>query len=348
MSRPRERTSGLGLLPRMEARVGKRGTTYRYKPAQGKAVNLGSDQAAAIRKVLDMNGATPHLGTLRWVWERYTVHRRFLRLAADTRADYEQCWRQLDAVLGHMPIGAIDGPMMARYVTIDRELAPVRANREKSLASNLFALGITLGVCAGNPAKLVLPNEEEPRTKAPDPLVLARFLRWVMVQTPQRRIVGLAAKFASLEGSRKVEFLPLVEQQVDEAAGVIRMFRAKQRGKKRETVVEEVVITPALAACLAELRACRPPKRVSLAMFPQRNGNAYSRRGFKTLWGRVMVDAIAAGIVKADERFTFHDLRAFYATEHKRRLGKLPDLHKNPATTAGIYDRTTTVRRTSL
>lgn len=348
MSRPRDRSSSLGLLPNMEARVGKRVTSYRYRTHAGKHIPLGTDRTAAIRKVLDLNGAAPHHGSLRWVWEGYKESRRFKRLAEATQTDYEQCWAAIEPVLGAMPIGSIDAVMTARYVYEDRIEAPIRANREKSLLSNLFAHGITKGVCAGNPAKLVRPNEEEPRTEAPDTLVLARFLKWVNKQTPQRRIVGLAAKFCSLEGSRKVEFLPLIEPMIDEAAGVIRMFRAKQRGKKRERVVEEVTITPALAACIAELRACRPPKRVSMALFPQRNGNAYSQRGFKTLWSRVVLAAIAAGVIRAEDRFTFHDLRAFYTTEHKRLLGKLPDLHKNPATTAGVYDRTTVVQRTSL
>jgi integrase len=348
MSRPRDRSSGLGLLPRMEARPGKRGTSYRYKPVDGPPIYLGTDKNAAIRAVLDLNGATPHLGTLRWVWESYSQSRRFLRLAEATRVDYAQCWLQLDRVLGHLPIAAIDGPIVARFVYEERAGAPIRANREKSLLSNLFAHGITLGVCKDNPARLVRPNEEEPRTVAPDPLVLARFLRWVLQQSPQRRIVGLAAKFASLEGSRKVEFLPLAWPQVDVAAGVVRMRRAKQRGTRRELVVDEVVITPALQACLDELRACRPAKRESLAVFPQRNGNAYTARGFKTLWQRIVAAAIAAGVISQADRFTFHDLRAFYSTEHKRRHGTLPDLHKNPATTASIYDRSTTVRRSAL
>ena len=202
MSRPRDRSSSFGLLPNMEARIGKRVTSYRCRTHDGKHIPLGEDRAAAIRKVLDLNGAAPHHGSLRWVWESYKETRRFLRLADATRADYEQCWKQLDGVLGAMPIAAIDGLVVSRYVYDERGAAPIRANREKSLLSNLFAHGITKGACAANPAKLVRPNEEEPRTEAPNALVLARFLKWVNEQTPQRRIVGLAAQFASLVGAR--------------------------------------------------------------------------------------------------------------------------------------------------
>lgn len=47
--------------------------------------------------------------------------------------------------------------------------------------------------------------------------------------------------------------------------------------------------------------------------------------------------------------FTFPDgSRAFFVTEHKRLRGALPDLHKDPATTARVYDRSKEVNRRAL
>ena len=63
-----------GLLPRMEARLWADGktTTYRYHPVGRKPVNLGTDLQAALRRVLDMNGESPHRGTFTWAdGERY-------------------------------------------------------------------------------------------------------------------------------------------------------------------------------------------------------------------------------------------------------------------------------------
>ena len=346
MTRSRDRESQKGLLPRMEARVGKKATTYRYHPIGGKPINLGQDRDAAIRKVLDLNGAAPDTGTLRWVWGKYKESRRYLRLAEGTRADYAQCWGAIDPVLGAMQIARITAPIVAKYIRIERQDAPVRANREKALLSNLFAHGIDLGACEANPAKQVRPNEEEPRTGAPAPAVLQAFLEWVAQQTPQRRIIGLAAEYASLAGNRKAEFLDLSWPQVDEAAGVVRVKRAKQRGKLRGEIIEEIAITPALRACLDQLKATRPGKEC-LYVFPTRDGNAYTARGFKTLWQRIVLAAIKAKVIRPGERFTFHDLRAFYATQHKVETGRLPDLHKNAETTARVYDRTKIVRRSA-
>ena len=47
------------------------------------------------------------------------------------------------------------------------------------------------------------------------------------------------------------------------------------------------------------------------------------------MFSRAMKDALAEKVVS--QRFTFHDLRAHYATQHKRALGALPDLHADPA-----------------
>lgn len=61
-----------------------------------------------------------------------------------------------------------------------------------------------------------------------------------------------------------------------------------------------------------------------------------------------MLAAIDEKVLSEDSRFTFHDLRAFYASKHKRDLGSLPDLHANPETTARVYDRNKEVSRRSL
>ncbi|HEY1127946.1 MAG TPA: integrase [Roseateles sp.] len=362
MVRTRDRKSAEGLLPRMEAIPGKKKTLYRYHPVGQKPISLGHDRLEACKRVLDMLGEAPDHGTVKWVWGKYQESKRFLRLAESTKDDYRQCSIPILACFGHRRLAGIDAPMIAYYVREHRKDAEVRANREKSLLSNLFAHGIDLGVCKENPAKQVRPNIEEPRTEAPDAAVLQRFLVWVARQTAQQRIVGLAAEYAALAGNRKAEFLDLVWPQIDRPAkevrdqvlsgaveaslGVVRVKRAKQRGKKRGEVIEEIKISPALNSCLDRLEAIRT-NRECLYVFPTRGNNAYTARGFKAMWQKLIVKAVEKNIVPADERFTFHDLRAFYATVHKDTTGTLPDLHKNPATTAQVYDRTKIVRRAS-
>lgn len=352
MGRPKDRRSAAGLLPRMEAHPLKNGgASYRYHPIGGKPIQLGRDKQEALRRVLEMNG-TPKdpVGTLRWIWERYTDEQRpaprWKKLSDGTKADYRGAWKQIEAVFGDSLASAITPVLVAKYVHQERSNAPRRANIEKALMSNLFKYGITLGVCQANPTIGVEPHESEARTEAPQEMVLARFLEWLGKQTPQRRIIGMAAEFASLAGNRQVEFLPLTWPQVDTAAGVIRTIRAKQRGKKREQIIEVISISPAMSELLSRLESIRYD-RECLYVFPTRDRNQYTARGFKTLWNRCVHAAMKDGALKADDRFTFHDLRAFYVTKHKQTTGRLPDMHKNQATTASVYDRTKEVPRSA-
>jgi len=81
-------------------------------------------------------------------------------------------------------------------------------------------------------------------------------------------------------------------------------------------------------------------------LFPSRFNRPYSEQGFKSMFSRAMKDALAEKVVS--QRFTFHDLRAHYATQHKHALGALPDLHADPGTTARVYERSRESRRKAL
>lgn len=352
MARPRERASAMGLLPRMESRPWSDGKTitYRYHPVGKKPINLGTDKQAALRQVLDMNGQERNeVGTLQWVWDKFGESPRWLKLADATRTDYQSAWRQISERLGHMHMSEITTFVVARYIHIERANAPRRADIEKSLLSRLFGHAIKLGACTVNSTIGVEPHGSEARTMAVDAQVLAKFLAWLELQTPQRRIIGMAAEYASLAGNRKAEFLDLTWQQIDEAAGVVRTIRAKQRGKQRGNVTELVAITPKLQALIDRLKCLRAARGVDCDyVFPTRDNNAYSARGFKTLWQRCVLQAMEEKVLAKADRFTFHDLRAYYATAHKQAHGVLPDLHKNAAVTAQVYDRNTEVRREAL
>ena len=129
MARTRDRASAAGLLPRMEVHVWKDGKTksYRYHPVKGKPIPLGTDLAAAIRKVLDLNNENPDSiqGTLGWVWEKYKLSPRWKKYAPTTRSDYESAWKQLDARLGHMHMSEITTAVVVQYVHIERADAPI-------------------------------------------------------------------------------------------------------------------------------------------------------------------------------------------------------------------------------
>lgn len=92
MSRPRERRSGMGLLPRMEARPWVDGETvsFRYHPAGSKPINLGTDRNKALQAVLDMLSKAPDAGTVNELWRLYSLGDDFANLAPGTRRSYTE------------------------------------------------------------------------------------------------------------------------------------------------------------------------------------------------------------------------------------------------------------------
>ncbi|ENH6342567.1 tyrosine-type recombinase/integrase [Burkholderia vietnamiensis] len=341
MKRHRERD---GLLPRMEARKRKEGFTYRYHPVGKKPINLGQDRLIAIRKVLDILGAGDDVGTIARLWEQFQETPGWSRYSQYTRTDYTQCSGPLLEIFGDMRAADIDATHVSKYLRIERAAAPVRANREAALLSNLIGLAIDRGEAKHNPCREVRRNEEQPRTEAPEPEDFQAFATWVASLGGQKAVIGMAAEYAALAGNRKVEFLDLSWPQIDEVVGVIRVKRAKQRGKKRGEVIEHIEITPAISELLARLRAAR--KDECLYVFSNRYATHYTPSGFKAEWSKLMSKALE--LKKIGKRFTFHDLRAYYVTRYKAERGVLPDLHANPATTARVYDRTKIVKRRGM
>jgi integrase len=343
--KPRDRKSAQGLLLRMEARLWKDGKTvssYRYHPVGGKPIALGTDKQAAIQKVLDLSGNASDAGTVKELWRLYTAGPGWPVLSDATRADYLQCSVQVLKTFGDARAALIRPTDINRYLRVERADAPVRANREAALLSNLFNLGIERGDLDANPCKQVRRNKEQPRTEAPETAVLGAFVDWLVSAGGQRRTVAQMAEFAAYSGSRRTEFLRLTWAQIDRPGGVIRVKRAKQRG---QVVWEKIAIGPQMGELLDRIEAARTEDEAkrkkkrprSEYVFCNKQNNPYRSNGFMANWGKWMAEAVKAGIVS--KRFTFHDLRAYYVTLHRDERGSLPDLHKNPATTARIYDR---------
>lgn len=344
MGRRRERASGFGLLPRMEARPRTDGkVTYRYHPVGGKPINLGTDRDEAIRKILGVNKASEAHGTVRELWDLYRKTTKWTDLAERTKKDYEIYSIKLLEVMGGVPAQAIRPTDIARYLRIERADAKVRGNREVALLSNLMNVAIERGDIDANPCKQVKKNSERARTEAPEPAELHAFLEWLHSSSPARRTLALMAEFAALAGSRRAEFLELQIPQIDIQAGVIRLMRAKQHGGAKR--VENILIGPAmldLAQRLLEL----PRPDSTLHVFINQRGDPLSDSAFSTGWQKAMVEALDTKVIS--RRFTFHDLRAYYTTQHKELYGALPELHANAATTARVYDRSKIAKRQSL
>lgn len=278
----------------MEARLWADGKTisYRYHPVGGKPVNLGTDKQQAILKVAQMNGEAKDSGTVSDLWRIYQDSTAWKSLTERTQKDYKEYAVHLLRVFGDVHISIIRPAHIARYLRIERSDAPVRANREKALLSNLMQLAIEHGLIDYNVCKEVKRNPEAPRETVPEPETLERFLKWLSNQTPQRQIIALAAEYASLAGNRQIEFLDLTWLQVDEKVGLIRLSRAKQRHNKK--VIELIAITPRMSDLLNRLKQLN---RDCMFLFPNAKNNKYTSGSFKAVWQECIKSAIQAGVL---------------------------------------------------
>lgn len=348
--KPRDRQSAAGLLPRMEARPRKDGDiTYRYHPLGGKPINLGTDRLLAIQRVIDMLGIATDRGTIARLWVQYQDSLPWQELKPRTQSDYRDYSVHVLRIFGDVRADAITAPMVARYLRKERSEAPIRANREIALLGNLIGFAIEQGEATMNPCRggLVKRNREVPLDVLPEAsgieaLVAFAAQRDADVKTKIGRstVIMLAAEFAALTGARQAEFLTLAWPAFGEDE--VRLERAKQHlGVKK---VDRIAVSPALHALRSRLLAFQTSPMG--AVFPNRAGNVYSASGFASMWQKLILAALAAGAIT--ERFNFHALRAFYATQHKTSTGALPDMHASPTTTAKIYERSKTGRRNSL
>jgi integrase len=343
MSRPRDRQSGMGLLPRMEAVPRKNGFTYRYHPAGGKPINLGRDKALALRAVLDMNGNGADRGTIDELWRLYSAEnsQAWKDLSDATRSDYTQSSKKLLPIFGKMAPAQLKPAHISRYLRVERASAPIRANREFALLSNLMNLACERGELDANPCKQVRRNKERPRKNAPAIETLATFLEWAGASSGQAPILAGMAEFASIAGNRGVEFRELTWPQV--GGTELRLMRAKQRAGQE--VVEVIPMSPPLEDLFRRMRALAKDDRHGW-VFPNADGNAYTAQAHKLGWARLKASARKAG--KLADNFTFHDLRSYYVTQYKSKFGNLPEIHADPGTTARIYDSSKVVNRKTL
>lgn len=333
----------MGLLPRMEARPRKDGSfTYRYHPFNGKPINLGQDKGQAIRKVLDLNNRAGDEGQFSRLWRLYQERPEFKRLAESTKAQYRDNWKELEKVFAQGVVAATKPKDIAYYLREHRASAPVVANREVALLSNLFNLAVELGDIDRNPCKEVRRNPEEARDRLVEHHEFDPFVAWALQQGPSDVVLVSMAQFAALSGNRRAEFLKLEWPKVEEE--IVRLQRAKQRGRKSK---REIVNVSAAMRVVLDRMMAMPGYTPEGAVFrAPRTNNAYSEAGFKSMWQRLMKKALDAKVIA--ERFTFHDLRGHYTTYFKLRHGELPELHASPSTTAKVYERSKTVRRDAL
>lgn len=214
-----------------------------------------------------------------------------------TQQDYLASIALLRPVFGNMWPEDIEPKHIYAFMRL-RD-APVRANRDVAVLSNVMTQAIRMGLINRNPCKEVRRNEENPRTREVLDSEIAAFLPhcpdWLKAYVRLKLLTGL----------RQGDMLNIrLDQLRDDGLFV-------HTGKRGKRLL--FTWTPILKDAIDTIKAFRHRVSSLYLINSERDGTRLSASGFKSAWARAMAKAIEANSL--DETFAENDLRAKVATE---------------------------------
>lgn len=328
MARPRKQRNG---LPAYCYRDAKNGAYYMLVRAEGSRLTrrtYGDDLHRMLDDWARTWGATERRGdTVSAALDLYLGNLAQKRhtgdVAASTEKDYRKHAEKVRRVWGHVRLSDVDVPALYRWRDVRAPISPVQFNHERTILLNVFRIAIERGmISASNPVEFLKPE----RVKSRERKVTDAEANAVLKHT--NRAVQAAAVLSAYTGLRQGDILALKRADFSDAGLTVRPSKTKRKNRK----ALNFAWTPGLVqAC--EL-AARKVTGIDGYWLTRRDGKPYTASGFRAMWQRAMVKALAEN--PELPRFTFHDLRAKAGTESAdwRLLG-----HMDQRTFETVYNR---------
>lgn len=322
------------LPPRMYEYKGKKKTTYFARTSTNKRVYLGDDLNAAKKKLIELEGLPPPVGTIEDLIEDYLKQELRPLVARGMRSkrtldDREEQKSNLISAFGKMGIGTLTPNHVWQYLHKYRgATAPVRANKEISFLQAVFSWARDQGLVRDNPCVGVKRNEETPRDRLVTDAELSAFLRLARESGDIATRAALAFYIAFMTGKGQGQILKLTIGQLTKE-GI-------SFGKRKGGAAVDVLWSDDLRAAVYE--SLEMPSTITpMFIVHTQQGGPYTSDGFKKGWQTLMKKWVEQG----GERFTFHDSRAKAATDVIEQGRKASELtgHRQEATVAKVYDR---------
>ncbi len=310
----RKRKHGKDLPGRMYTSHG----AYYLVDRNSKWHHLGRDYAKAMAKYGELTENPVPMFTMNGLMDRYmkeVAPKKALRTYKNNLNEI----RKLRKVFGRMR--PRDVTPQDIYAYMDARNAPVAANREKALLSDVFNYAIRWGVVSDNPCRRVKRNPARPRTR----YVEDKEYKAVWDIAPP--MIQCAMDLGYLTGLRLGDLLKLTRDNVRKDG--LYVITGKTGTKQ---LFER---TPELENVLGRCKALRGKVSSLKLLICTRDGQRYALDGFKSMWQRLMRKAVDKNVIK--ERFTFNDLRAKAASDADNPTELLG--HDDPKTTNRVYRR---------
>lgn len=345
MGRPRKHR--LDLPKRVYLEDGR----YRYKPAEGKPVELGSKlgEALVAHSKLVAPPAVAEMALMGEIGDHYMLRVAPLK-APRTFSDNTKEWKNLRPAFAHLLPSECVPTLMYKYM--QARGARVRANREKALFSHMLTYAVYLGKAERNPLyhamnKALINHGERSRTRLVTDKELAMFLRGA------NNTIADYVEGKEMTGLRLGDMLMMdVTQFVPEGLYVMPRKGRRLDPKLGERLGKERIFpyTPQLEAWRDRVLARKREreirtKKITPYIFATSRGKCYynpdeaSADPFYSLWQRQMRKAKKAALAEGWtlKHFTEHDIRAKTGTEAERTQGGRG--HKLLGNSEAIFNR---------
>jgi len=280
----------------LPARVYAKHGAYYFVDVANKWNPLGKEYGPAMQKWAAM--VQPVIGKVRVgaVMDAY-IKEQLPSRKPRTQEDYLASIAMLRPVFGDMWPEDVEPKHIYSYMRL-RD-APVRANRDVAVLSNVMTQAIRMGLINANPCKQVRRNEEHPRTREVLDSEIVAFLphcpAWLQAYIRLKLLTGL----------RQGDMLNIrLDQLRDDGLFV-------QTGKRGKRLL--FTWTDDLRIAIGTIKALRHRVTSLYLINSDRNGTKLSSSGFKSAWARAMTKACEAGSLI--ESFAENDLRAKVASE---------------------------------
>lgn len=318
MGKPRQSRKDL------PARVYQKHGAYYFVDTANKWHPLGKEYGPAMQKWAAM--LQPVIGRQRLsaVMDAYIKEQLPLRKPL-TQTDYLASIAMLRPVFGEMWPEDIEPKHIYGYMRMRN--APVRANRDVAVLSNVMNQAIRMGLINTNPCKQVRRNEESPRVREVLDSEIVAFLPycpdWLKAYIRLKLLTGL----------RQGDMLNIRLDQIRDDGLFVKT------GKRDKRLL--FTWSNDLRIAVETIKAQRHRVTSMYLINSQRDGTKLSSRGFKSAWSRAMTKAMEAKVLT--ETFAENDLRAKVASEAVE-LGQNATAmlgHSSDAVTKRHYERGT-------
>lgn len=254
--------------------------------------------------------------TLGWLCDQYNASDKFKGLSDKSKADYLDQRKLLDTYqskrgpLSGLAIATLSAPFFQRVVDKIGAQHPSKANHLLRYVRRCFSWGLLRGYCTSNPAKGVEQARERKRRRLPPHEVITTIIEYA--RAGYTDYLWIVMELAYLCRLRGIEVLTLTDAQ-ELPAGIL---TERRKGSNDSVVKWSPRLTAAWKAARARRDRIWAKKRIPAPIRPidrlvlvNDRGAPLSRKALDTIWGRMMRDAVAAGVITTEQRFGSHDLK---------------------------------------